>query len=135
MLATGFKADYDKTWSMQFWKIDSILIAQTGRFRDCCKNLLPLWKGFERINYVLLPLKSSDNYRFSEDFRRKKINYFAQIESIREVHYGDNLLQVLFLNLFMLESVGVHFSNNFGIIGSFVVVVIINILFILFTLE
>ena len=72
MLATGFKADYDKTWSMQFWKIDSILIAQTGRFRDCCKNLLPLWKGFERINYVLLPLKSSDNYRFSEDFRRKK---------------------------------------------------------------
>ena len=40
-----------------------------------------------------------------------------------EGHFGDNLLQVLFLTLFMLGSVGVHFSNNFGII--FVVVVII----------
>ena len=80
-------------------------------------------------------MKSSDNYRFSEDFRRTKINYFAQIESIMEVHFGDNLLQVLFLTLFMLEGVGVNFSNNFGIIGSFVVVIIINTLFILFILE
>ena len=78
-------------------------------------------------------MKSSDNYRFSEDFRRTKINYFAQIESIMEVHFGDNLLQVLFLTLFLLESVGVHFSNNFGIIGSFVI--FINTLFILFILE
>ena len=53
-------------------------------------------------------MKSSDNYRFSEDFRRTKINYFAQIESIMEVHFGDSLLQVLFLTLFMLESVGLH---------------------------
>ena len=52
-----------------------------------------------------------------------------------EMHFGDNLLQVLFLTLFMLERVGVHFSNNFGIIGSFVVAIIINALFILFILE
>ena len=53
-----------------------------------------------------------------------------------EVHFGDNLLQVLFLTLFMLESVGVYFSNNFGIIVSFVVVVIIiNTLFIIFNHE
>ena len=52
-----------------------------------------------------------------------------------EVHFGDNLLQVLFLTLFMLESLGVHFSNNFGIIGSFVVAIIINALFILFIFE
>ena len=53
-----------------------------------------------------------------------------------EVHFGDNLLQVLFLALFMLESVRVHFANNFRIIGSFVVVVIIiNTLFILSILE
>ena len=52
-----------------------------------------------------------------------------------EVHFGDNLLQVLFLTLFMLEGVGVNFSNNFGIIGSFVVFIIINTLFILFILE
>ena len=41
------------------------------------------------------------------------MNYFAQNESIMEVHFGDNLLHVLFLTLFMLESMGVHFSNNF----------------------
>ena len=126
MLATGFKADYDKTWSMQFWKIDSTLIAQTGRFRDCCRNLLPLWKGFEGINLTIDFLKISGG---------KKVTYFAQIEPIMEMHFGDNLLQVLFLTLFMLERVGVHFSNNFGIIGSFVVAIIINALFILFILE
>ena len=52
-----------------------------------------------------------------------------------EMHFGDSLLQVLLLNLFMLESVGVHFSNNFGIIGSFVVVIVINTSFILFILK
>ena len=36
------------------------------------------------------------------------MNYFAQIESIMEVHFGDSLLQVLFLTLFMHESVGLH---------------------------
>ena len=51
-----------------------------------------------------------------------------------EVHFSDNLLQVLFLTLFMLESVGVHFSNNFRIIGSFVVI-IVNTFFSLFTFE
>ena len=43
-----------------------------------------------------------------------------------EMHFGDNLLQVLFLTLFMLEGVGVHFSKSFGIIGSFLVAIIIN---------
>ena len=42
-----------------------------------------------------------------------------------EGHFGYNLLQVLFLTLFMLGSVGVHFSNNFGIIVFVVVVIII----------
>ena len=66
----------------------------------------------------------------------KKIKYFAQMDFMMKVHFSDNLLQVLFLTLFMLESVGEHFSNNFGIIGySVVVVVIINTLFILFILE
>ena len=77
-------------------------------------------------------MKSSDNYRFSEDFRRTKINYFAQIESIMEVHFGDSLLQVLFLTLFMLESVGLH-QVTLELLGVFfvvVVVVIINTLFI-----
>ena len=75
-------------------------------------------------------MKSSDNYRFSEDFRRTKINYFAQIESIMEVHFGDSLLQVLFLTLFMLESVGLH-QVTLELLGFFfVVVVIINTLFI-----
>ena len=76
-------------------------------------------------------MKSSDNYRFSEDFRRTKINYFAQIKSIMEVHFGDSLLQVLFLTLFMLESVGLH-QVTLELLGVFfVVVVIINTLFIL----
>ena len=76
-------------------------------------------------------MKSSDNYRFSEDFRRTKINYFAQTESIMEVHFGDSLLQVLFLTLFMLESVGLH-QVTLELLGVFfVVVVIINTLFIL----
>ena len=75
-------------------------------------------------------MKSSDNYRFSEDFRRTKINYFAQTESIMEVHFGDSLLQVLFLTLFMLESVGLH-QVTLELLGFFVVVVvIINTLFI-----
>ena len=80
--------------------------------------------SFEKLTQYAL--KSSDNYRFFEDFRRKKINYFAQIESIMEVHFGDNLLQVLFLTLFTLKSAGVHFSNNLRIIGFVVVVIIIN---------
>ena len=65
----------------------------------------------------------------------KKINYSAQIESIMEVHFSDNLSQIIFLTLFMLKNVGVHFSNNFGIIGSFVVAIVINTSFILFILK
>ena len=84
----------------------------------------PEASSFEKLTQYAL--KSSDNYRFFEDFRRKKINYFAQIESIMEVHFGDNLLQVLFLTLFTLKSAGVHFSNNLRIIGFVVVVIIIN---------
>ena len=94
---------------------------------------------YERDLSELIKFYSPWNHQITIDFLKisggKKINYFAQIESIMEVHFSDNLLQVLFLTLFMLESVGVHFSNNFGIIGSFVVVIIINTLFILFVLE
>ena len=38
-----------------------------------------------------------------------------------EVYFGDNLLQVLFLTLFML-------SNNFGVFDSFAVMIIIIII-------
>ena len=94
---------------------------------------------YERDLRELIKFYSPWNRQLTIDFLKisggKKVTYFAQIEPIMEVHFGDNLLQVLFLTLFMLESVGVHFSNNFGIIGSFVVSIIINALFILFILE
>ena len=94
---------------------------------------------YERDLSELIKFYSPWNHQITIDFLKisggKKINYFSQIESIMEVHFGDNLLQVLFLTLFMLEGVGVNFSNNFGIIGSFVVFIIINTLFILFILE
>ena len=94
---------------------------------------------YERDLSELIKFYSPWNHQITIDFLKisggKKINYFSQTESIMEVHFGDNLLQVLFLTLFMLERVGVHFSNNFGIIGSFVVAIIINALFILFILE
>ena len=35
-----------------------------------------------------------------------KVNHFTQIDSIMEVHFGDNYLLVLFLTLFMLGSMG-----------------------------
>ena len=92
---------------------------------------------YERDLSGLIKFYPPWNHQITIDFLKisggKKINYFSQIESIMEVHFGDNLLQVLFLTLFLLESVGVHFSNNFGIIGSFVI--FINTLFILFILE
>ena len=96
---------------------------------------------YERDLSELIKLYSPWNHQINIDFLKisggKKINYFAQIESIMEGHFGYNLLQVLFLTLFMLGSVGVHFSNNFGIIVFVVVVIIIiSTLFIyLFILE
>lgn len=54
-----------------------------------------------------------------------KVNHFTQIDSIMEVHFGDNYLLVLFLTLFMLGSMGVYSSNNIRIFGSFVVVIVI----------
>ena len=94
---------------------------------------------YERDLRELIKFYSPWNCQLTIDFLKisggKKVTCFAQIEPTMEVHFGDNLLQVLFLTLFMLESLGVHFSNNFGIIGSFVVAIIINALFILFILE
>ena len=85
---------------------------------------------YERDLSELIKFYSLWNHQITIDFLKisggKKINYFSQTESIMEVHFGDNLLQVLFLTLFMLEGVGVHFSKSFGIIGSFLVAIIIN---------
>ena len=109
---------------MKFLKLDSTLIAQSGKFRDSCKSLLPLRKEFERINHHFLKISGGI-----------KINHFAQIGFIMEVNFGDNLLQVLFLTLFVLGVWAVHVSNSFDIIGSFVdvdiIVLIINTLFFL----
>ena len=90
---------------------------------------------YERDLSKLIKFYSPWNHQITIDFLkisgRKKINYFAQIESIMEVHFGDSLLQVLFLTLFMLESVGLH-QVTLELLGVFfVVVVIINTLFIL----
>ena len=90
---------------------------------------------YERDLSELIKFYSLWNHQITIDFLKisggKKINYFAQIESIMEVHFGDSLLQVLFLTLFMLESVGLH-QVTLELLGVFfVVVVIINTLFIL----
>ena len=89
---------------------------------------------YERDLSELIKFYSPWNHQINIDFLKisggKKINYFAQIESIMEVHFGDSLLQVLFLTLFMLESVGLH-QVTLELLGFFVVVVvIINTLFI-----
>ena len=89
---------------------------------------------YERDLSELIKFYSPWNHQITIDFLKisggKKINYFAQIESIMEVHFGDSLLQVLFLTLFMLESVGLH-QVTLELLGFFVVVVvIINTLFI-----
>ena len=45
-----------------------------------------------------------------------KINQFVQIGSVIKAYFGDSLLQVLLLTLFVL-----YFSNDFGITGSFAI--------------
>ena len=43
-------------------------------FRDDCQNMLLTLSKFKQINYHLLPLKSTENQRFSEGI---DVNYFA----------------------------------------------------------
>lgn len=47
--------------------------------RDCRQILLVILVEYKQIHYVLLPLKSSEKYKFSDDFKReqKSIDWLA----------------------------------------------------------
>ena len=47
-------------------------ILDSIEIRDCLQNSILLLSEFKRNNYLLLPLKSSENLLFSDDFRENR---------------------------------------------------------------
>ena len=73
---------------------------QSHVFRDRRQVWLAMLSQFKLINYLLFPLKSSQNHTFCDDFRGIVVNQFSQIRCL-EVKFGDfNLIQLsVYFNL------------------------------------
>ena len=52
-------------------QLGEMVVVDLASTRNCAQILLLILTKFKRINWLLFPLKSSENLRFSDDFRGK----------------------------------------------------------------